>query len=798
MTFPFRHDSARFFHIATVLLSVVLLAWAEAPFPGGPVGMGLLGGSIILLIRMALFPPKKPLSDPLGYTLGAIIALFGLFWIIIRLNYSARMMAPAWLVPSDDLAIIPVQLAIIPCVGPLLPPLLIIKLRVRQLPRDFWVEQAMALVMVALSCVLCSDIAFGMLLMVYFTVGMTALALREQQVSRLQCGFEAGLETKTHGSSGSMGQGPNSWENKPLPTQPGQAWAPRIGRWFIWSFCASVATFFVLPRFDIPSWDPLERFGNSRRATTGFSSEVNINDGGELSLSDAVAFTVESKGANGPSPLSPGQLFRGSFLDNYDKGVWSRKIFRRGNPIPLQTRAPNIPPGQTLLTFQVNPSKVGGVFLAEPMEVQLGTNAVAIPVFVQKEDRNTPTFMLDGLTVVPHPAVSKVKTEITYQQFLIAKSNPDKHSAFGDPSSQQLTQLLTPRLPAMVGQALEALRDNQNEPIQALPGVGPLPFVEELPQNALWNAPRQNHEAIARALCHHLAFSSKFKYSLSFKRYDTSLDPAVDFLTNIREGHCELYASSLALMLRSIGIPARMVVGYKGTEFEDEGYYIVRQRNAHAWVEALVPRLDPNGKILVDSNLNPLEDWLILDPTPETMEVLTEKDTTSMLGRLFQESQDATEKLWRTLFIDYNAESALEQLMLIWNRGPLRRALILMLGAWAIVLFGAAGLALWRWSKRISQMAQQRSREFPWAQLVRLVDARGMHPNPGQTPFEFAKDITRKLENNPALREWADLPGELVESYQNSRYGNTPRNTNESEAKIKLGALRTKMSQAKW
>lgn len=798
MTRSASQDSARFFHITTVLLSVVLLAWAEAPFPGGPLGIVLLGGSILLLIKMALFPPQKPFSDALGYSIGALIALLGFCWIIMRLNYYARMIAPAWLVPADDLAIIPVQLAIIPCVGPLLPPLLIIKLRVRQLPRDFWVEQAMALVMVALSCVLCSDIAFGILLMVYFAVGMTALALREQNFSRIQCGFEAGLEATPHGSPSFSGHQANITNIKNNPSQQGQSWAPRIGRWFIWSFCASVATFFVLPRFDIPSWDPLDRFSNGRRSTTGFTNEVNINDGGELSLSDALAFTIESKGANGPAPLNTGQLFRGSFLDNYEKGVWSRKIFRRGNPIPLQTRSPSIPPGQTLLTFHVNPSKVGGVFLAEPMEIQIGSNAVVVPVFVQKEDRNIPTFMLDGLTVVPHSSVAKVKTDITYQQFLIPKTNPEKHSAFGDPASQQLAQLLKPRMPEMAFQALEALRENQEDPIKGVPGVGPLPNFDDLPTNAIWNTPRHKHEAIARALCHHLAFSNKFKYSLSFKRYDSSLDPAVDFLTNIREGHCELYASSLALMLRSLGIPSRMVVGYKGAEFEDEGNYIVRQRNAHAWVEALVPRLDPNGKMLVDANLNPIEDWLILDPTPENMAVAPVQDTSSLLGRLFQESQDTTEKLWRTLFIDYNPEAALEQFMIIWNRGPLRRALILMLGAWAIVLVGATGISIWRWYKRASLLAYQRSRDYPWSQLVRLVESRGMHPNPGQTPYEFAQDISRKLEKDPTLRDWYDLPLVLVESYQNSRYGNTPRESNETAVKQKLGSLKAKMSQTKW
>ena len=136
--------------------------------------------------------------------------------------------------------------------------------------------------------------------------------------------------------------------------------------------------------------------------------------------------------------------------------------------------------------------------------------------------------------------------------------------------------------------------------------------------------------------------------------------------------------------------------------------------------------------------------------------------------------------------------------MVIWNRGPLRRALILMLACWGVVLFGAGGLACWRWYAKITLLARQRSREFPWSQLVRLVESKGMHPNPGQTPSEFANDISRKFQSYPGLRDWCDFPLELVESYQNSRFGNTPRDTNEAISKQKLGSLKAKISQIKW
>jgi transglutaminase-like putative cysteine protease len=77
-----------------------------------------------------------------------------------------------------------------------------------------------------------------------------------------------------------------------------------------------------------------------------------------------------------------------------------------------------------------------------------------------------------------------------------------------------------------------------------------------------------------------------FTYSLSFER-TPGVDPVIDFLTERREGHCEYFAAAMALAARSIGIPARVVGGYVVEEYNEWGdFYVVRERDAHAWVEA--------------------------------------------------------------------------------------------------------------------------------------------------------------------------------------------------------------------
>lgn len=79
-------------------------------------------------------------------------------------------------------------------------------------------------------------------------------------------------------------------------------------------------------------------------------------------------------------------------------------------------------------------------------------------------------------------------------------------------------------------------------------------------------------------------------------------DPIAAFLFDQRAGHCELFASGLCALCRTVGIPARIVTGFRASEYNDIGeYYIVRQSHAHAWTEI---------------DLGPDAGWHTLDATP--------------------------------------------------------------------------------------------------------------------------------------------------------------------------------------
>jgi hypothetical protein len=163
-----------------------------------------------------------------------------------------------------------------------------------------------------------------------------------------------------------------------------------------------------------------------------------------------------------------------------------------------------------------------------------------------------------------------------------------------------------------------------------------------LDEAGLGGDPRQasvpRDEDKARALEHYLQTSSDYSYSLEVPAVAPGEDQVAAFLLRHKRGHCELFASALAGMARSLGMRARVVTGYRVSEFNSiGGYYVVRESNAHAWTEIYC-----EGK-----------GWITCDATPPgtlAREHQREQSFLHMLGDLYEH----LEFTWFSSFVSYD------------------------------------------------------------------------------------------------------------------------------------------------
>ena len=116
-------------------------------------------------------------------------------------------------------------------------------------------------------------------------------------------------------------------------------------------------------------------------------------------------------------------------------------------------------------------------------------------------------------------------------------------------------------------------------------------------------------------------------------------DPLAHFLFERKAGHCEYFASAMAVMLRSLGIPSRVVTGFQSGIYNPlNGWQVIRASDAHSWVEAYLPR----------------RGWATFDPTPPDPNAVQ-----TGLGTKLAMYMDAAETFWQEWVLNYDLEHQL-------------------------------------------------------------------------------------------------------------------------------------------
>jgi protein-glutamine gamma-glutamyltransferase len=239
-----------------------------------------------------------------------------------------------------------------------------------------------------------------------------------------------------------------------------------------------------------------------------------------------------------------------------------------------------------------------------------------------------------------------------------------------------------------------------------------------------------------------------FAYTLA-NPSGAATNPLQDFLEVSRAGHCEYFASALALMLRYRGIPARVVNGYRlGPWIEEGGYWLVTQNEAHSWVE------------FYDAERSA---WQVADPTPAGPPAGLAAST---FWAVFQRWTDAIRFRWDrhiVRFSDADQVAGLDWIQARFSASPtLRPARNTLISALLIALAGSLAWTAWRfrpWLPRCGR-ARRPGATRGLEPLKPLLRAAGpqCQPATGETAHQWILRLAAILpERAEALRQVAEV-----------------------------------------
>lgn len=504
------------------------------------------------------------------------------------------------------------------------------------------------------------------------------------------------------------------------------------------------ALFFLLPR---RSMGRLSQFAQQNTFSTGFGDEVTLGQIGRIQQSDTVVMRVQFE-----RTPPPDLKFHGITLAHFDGRRWSNHItetqsfFTRGgfdNTLQftrsdLRRFLDGIGEDAPDLQQQIRENKAN--FLSYRVTLEpVGMNIFFFPSRLSALQGTAREYLIDNRAALTYADPNRIVRAysglslIEHHEKLL--SQPDANV----PSLQTYLEL-----PPMD------------------------PRVAELAKSITATSPTALEKAAA--LEHYL--QENYGYTLELQG---SSDPISFFLFERKKGHCEYFASSMAVMLRSIGIPARIVNGFRnGEQSELTGSYIIRGKDAHSWVEAFI-----SG-----------QGWVEFDPTPAAD--LPVKTFWSKVNLYL----DAAREFWgdwiinydighQTLLADITATRARQSSRQFWNifnlhyshfLERLRNAIAISdAGArsprtWIIFLAFAATLIVAAYAF-FARVRQRLLRKTPpehiasvwFKRLAHKAAKRGMPKHSSQTALQWAESV-RDSEVRRAIQIF-------VVEYENARFG---------------------------
>jgi transglutaminase-like putative cysteine protease len=510
----------------------------------------------------------------------------------------------------------------------------------------------------------------------------------------------------------------------------------------------AAALFFVLPRM---SSGYLGAYSFGTDFSTGFSDHVQLGQIGQIQQSNALVMHIQIDGdRDGHHNL----YWRGTALSMFDGRGWSNLR----QQLILEKQADN--------DFEIPAFRAG-----------LSWNAARADDF---GERPTPRGTLIHYHVLMEPIGTNVfflapwATRVRGNYRLLSA---DSGGALRDLDSEHPITNYEAESDLSTPSPNELGTSGNDYPPQVVPAYLQLPPVDPRIRSLASQVAGTASNNFSKAAAIEKYLKTHYGYTLQLQRTPVK-DPLADFLFERRQGHCEYFASAMTVMLRTLGIPARVVNGFRSDEFNDvTGNYVVRAKDAHAWVEAYFPGYG----------------WQTFDPTPAS-----NSGTPQGWGRVAL-YVDAAASFWREWVVSYDSshqyvlgQSAVTQTRDLWERmrsfARVRYAAMLRWarhrqerierspGAWigiglAVALL-LAGLRNSKWIARClrekwSGLAKARGPEHAAAlwyeRMARSVERRGERKAATQTPLEFVAQIGDADLRTRVTR--------FTQAYESARFG---------------------------
>jgi len=346
--------------------------------------------------------------------------------------------------------------------------------------------------------------------------------------------------------------------------------------------------FFFLPRV---SSRYLSAYTPTSDVSTGFSDRVQLGRIGQIQQSSTVVMHIEIQNdVQGGYDLK----WRGIALSTFDGKTWSN-AFEQG---------------------LMRPAFDGKYHLSPPADQKAPARTIHYRVLMEPLGTNV-FFLADR----PKNLVASYRQVSTDSGGAVYNLDAD-HPISQYEAESQLVERDTDDLRLAPNTAPEAMAE-----YLALPPLDAR--IAKLAEQIGASAPSNYDKAVA--VEQYLA--THFGYTLDLPR-TLPADPLANFLFERKRGHCEYFASSMAVMLRSLHIPSRIVTGFRGGEFNDlTGQYVLRASDAHSWVEAYFPG----------------SGWISFDPTPAGS--IPARTGWSRMQLYI----DAAASFWREWIINYDA-----------------------------------------------------------------------------------------------------------------------------------------------